>query len=218
MKTTTSQIKSKRYIRKRTLLPSLVLVSIFMSQVESINVEDGRVFKRQISSYIAGYNPNVNWMEREDLVEAILSESKRLEIPKTIKIDGKPVNKVHFLTALIQVESSFTRSAISRSDARGYMQLMPATVNWMDGLYGTYTPQSMLFHGRTNISRGVTYLNMLVRDMGDLRLVCLSYNAGPNAVRQGFYMEEYWTRILAAYRMLEKNQYPGVQPATAIRL
>lgn len=200
--------EKKLFVRKRALVPSLILLLVFMSQVESINIEDGRISKKQITSYIAGFNPNVSWMERDALVESILVESRRLQIPQTARIDGRPINRAHFLTALIQVESSFYRHAVSSADARGYMQLMPATVAWMDNLYGTYTPNIMLFHGKTNISRGVTYLNMLFAELGDARLVSLAYNAGPGAVRRGYYIENYWTKIHVAYRKLQKKEYP----------
>ncbi|MBI3395888.1 MAG: lytic transglycosylase domain-containing protein [Spirochaetia bacterium] len=198
-------IPGRFFIKKRVLVPSIAVLLIFMKQYEPLNYLESAAQRERVMLFIAKENKQIAPAERNLLVESILTESRRLEIPRTMQIDGRPVNKVHFLTALIRVESVFHRYAVSPVDARGYMQLMPSTVAWMDGVRGTSTPSGNLFHTATNLERGVSYLNMLFREMPDVRQVCLAYNAGPGAVRAGLYEERYWTRILDFYRELEKG-------------
>ncbi len=144
-------------------------------------------------------------------METILRQSERLRLPdhERFRVDGRRVHPAYFLTALIAVESTFKREAVSHADARGYMQLMPQTVAWMDDnlLIGDATEIADLFQTATNLSRGVSYLNFLIEEMDDLRLVCLAYNAGPGAVRRGFWVERYWEKIPAHYREIEAGAF-----------
>ncbi len=164
----------------------------------------------RIGAYVAFKNPHKSKAERMQLVEVILDQSERLRIPEHFYIDGLSVHPAYFLTALIGVESTFYRDAVSHADARGYMQLMPATVAWMDVNLlseGNVTELDRLFEARTNVARGVSYLNFLIKEMDDIRLVCLAYNAGPGNVRRGYWVEEYWTRVHANYREIRRGEF-----------
>lgn len=167
------------------------------------------------------------------LVQTLLQEAERLRIPDRYTIDGRPINQVYLLTALIDVESSFIREAVSRSDARGYMQLKPATAAWLDrrldsdgrllprdvalareafaqaGPSPTHDPQlrRQLFRADDNLRRGVAYVNFLVDQHPDLRLVILAYNAGPASVARGVWDENYWIKVLSAYREIEAGRF-----------
>lgn len=77
--------------------------------------------------------------------------------------------------AVIQVESSFDPTRVSRKGARGLMQLMPATAKRF-GVTKIHDPEQ-------NIRGGVQYLAYLLRLFnGDLPRVLAGYNAGENAV------------------------------------
>lgn len=77
--------------------------------------------------------------------------------------------------AVMQVESAFDPSVVSRVGAQGLMQLMPALAQEM----GVTDP----FDPRDNIMGGVRYLSeLLQRHRGNLELTLASYNAGPTAV------------------------------------
>ena len=77
--------------------------------------------------------------------------------------------------AVMQVESAFDPSVVSRVGAQGLMQLMPALAQEM----GVTDP----FDPRDNIMGGVRYLSELLRrHRGNLELTLASYNAGPTAV------------------------------------
>lgn len=101
--------------------------------------------------------------------------------------------------AVIRVESGFDPRAVSRTNARGLMQLMPATAERMM-VTDTFDP-------RQNIFGGVRYLRVLANLFnGDIELTLAGYNAGENAVIQhgGIppYAEtrDYVVKVLEHYR------------------
>jgi soluble lytic murein transglycosylase-like protein len=101
--------------------------------------------------------------------------------------------------AVIKVESDFDPRAVSPANARGLMQLIPATADRM--------LVTDVFDPRQNIFGGVRYLRILANLFnGDLTLTIAGYNAGEGAVmRHGGippYAEtqEYVKRVLYYYR------------------
>jgi len=101
--------------------------------------------------------------------------------------------------AVIRVESGFDPRAVSRTNACGLMQLMPATAERM--------MVADIFDPRQNIFGGVRYLRVLANLFnGDLQLTLAGYNAGENAVikHAGIppYAEtrEYVVKVLEHYR------------------
>src|SRR5438309_5687592 len=105
---------------------------------------------------------------------------------------GVPVD---LIAAIIEAESEFNPRAVSRTGARGLMQLMPETA----AMLGVSDP----FDPLENIEGGVRHLcSLMDRFNGNLPLVLAAYNAGERAViRHGGippYGEtrQYVTRIL----------------------
>ena len=79
------------------------------------------------------------------------------------------------VSAVMRVESCYDARAVSRSGARGLMQLMPATAIEL-GVNDSFDPEQ-------NVGGGVRYLaRMLKRFNNDVRLGLAAYNAGPEAV------------------------------------
>ncbi len=77
--------------------------------------------------------------------------------------------------AVIRVESNFDPRAISHANARGLMQLIPATAERM--------LVSDPFDARQNVLGGTRYLRVLANLFnGNLQLTLAAYNAGENAV------------------------------------
>jgi soluble lytic murein transglycosylase-like protein len=102
--------------------------------------------------------------------------------------------------AVIRVESNFDPRAISRANARGLMQLIPATAERM--------LVSDPFDARQNVLGGTRYLRVLANLFnGNLQLTIAAYNAGENAViRYGGIppyeeTQAYVTRVLSFYNL-----------------
>jgi len=131
------------------------------------------------------------------------------------------------VSAVIRVESAFNPRAVSRSGARGLMQLMPETASVL-GVRNSFDP-------RQNIDGGVRHLRaMLTRFPNNLPLALAAYNAGDRAVYayQGIppYAEtrDYVSRVLhlfdgnldglshtAVYRRIENDgtiTYTNIPP------
>lgn len=109
--------------------------------------------------------------------------------------------------ALIQVESGYNPSAVSRKGAVGLMQLMPTTASLL-AVSDPYDPDE-------NVRGGTAYLRRMIdRFQGRLELAVAAYNAGPGAVeRHGGippYREtrDYVRRVLALYRGVDRPDLP----------
>jgi soluble lytic murein transglycosylase-like protein len=83
--------------------------------------------------------------------------------------------------AIVRQESYFNPKAVSVSNARGLMQLLPSTARDMDGTNYRRNPAA-LFDPNRNMSLGQSYLEWLMSQFhsdGDLARVFASYNGGP---------------------------------------
>jgi len=108
--------------------------------------------------------------------------------------------------AVISAESGYNAQAVSRTGARGLMQLMPETARRY-GVRNSMDP-------RDNIYGGVKYLHdLLTMFKGDMKLAVAAYNAGENAViRYGLrvppYAETlgYVPKVLEFYRKFQTRE------------
>lgn len=91
----------------------------------------------------------------------------------------------YLLVAVMKTESGFDRRAVSVSGARGLMQIMPDTGQWVADQLGdpSYHPDR-LFDPETNIKYGAWYISDLEKEFhGDDVLVLAAYNGGRGNVR-----------------------------------
>jgi len=89
------------------------------------------------------------------------------------------------VAAIIRVESSFRSNALSSQGARGLMQIMPTTGQWIakQKSLQDYSEDS-LFHPETNIMFGTWYLRNLKEQFdGNLVVALAAYNGGRGNVR-----------------------------------
>lgn len=91
------------------------------------------------------------------------------------KASGEHNLDVDLLASLVKAESGGNAHAVSRTGARGLMQLMPGTASAL-GVQDSFKPDE-------NVRGGSTYLDaLLTRYHDNLALALAAYNAGPGAV------------------------------------
>ena len=115
--------------------------------------------------------------------------------------------ETELVKAMIQVESGYNANAVSRSGAKGLMQLMPDTAEAL-GVRDCFDPAQ-------NIDAGVRYFNKLKEQFsGNVVLALAAYNAGPARVRKCGGIPEfggtrrYIMRVLefySAYKQADKQ-------------
>ena len=104
------------------------------------------------------------------------------------------------LASVVKAESNGNARAVSRTGARGLMQLMPSTANDL-GVQDSFKPGD-------NVRGGSTYLDaLLTRYHENLALALAAYNAGPAAVDKYHGIPPYReTRVYVARVIHEFNQ------------
>ena len=109
------------------------------------------------------------------------------------------------VAAVIKHESKFEPRARSDGGARGLMQLMPATAEWIARQLGEPFTEEYLYDPALNIRYGVWYLAELEREFGGNDILALAaYNAGRGNVRD--WMERFhWTQ---QFDEIEAIPYP----------
>jgi soluble lytic murein transglycosylase len=91
------------------------------------------------------------------------------------------------MAGLIRQESAFWAQARSRADARGLMQVLPATGRELARSVGprNFRPDDHLFEPEINIHLGTKFFfDMRERFGGDPSLILSAYNAGPTRARR----------------------------------
>lgn len=88
-----------------------------------------------------------------------------------------------FVTAIIRCESSFNTRAESSVGARGLMQMMPDTAEWVGGKLRDDFDYERLWQAEDNIRYGCWYLNYLSELFrGDPVMIAAAYHAGQGEV------------------------------------
>ncbi len=118
---------------------------------------------------------------------------------------------VDLLSCLVRAESGGRANAVSRTGARGLMQLMPGTAAEL-GVADSFEPGQ-------NVSGGSAYLNaLLIHYHDNLALALAAYNAGPKAVDRYHGVPPYReTRAYVARIIHEFNQRKDTERAIARR-
>ena len=93
--------------------------------------------------------------------------------------------------AIIKSESGFRYDAVSSKDARGLMQLLPETYEWLCGREGLDPEEHSITDPEINIMLGTSYLAYLYGEFGVWETVYAAYNAGQGIVRKWLEDEQY---------------------------
>jgi soluble lytic murein transglycosylase len=99
----------------------------------------------------------------------------------------------HLVAAVIMVESSFKPDAQSNNDAKGLMQILPSTGEWIaEKMDLSDYKDSLLFDPEVNIKMGCWYLSFLSSQFQDnIELVLASYNGGIGNVQKWLNNHDY---------------------------
>lgn len=92
----------------------------------------------------------------------------------------------YLLAAVIKTESNFNSMAESPKGARGLMQIMPETAEWVSRQMGDNNFQPyMLYMPEANIKIGSWYMQNLLQEFnGDVILMLAAYNGGRGNVKK----------------------------------
>lgn len=96
------------------------------------------------------------------------------------------------IAAVIYAESKFQEDATSAVGARGLMQLMPETFQWLCEKRGEEHSNDELYDPYINIDYGAFCLSWLYEHFGDIYTACAAYNAGIGAV-EGWLEDDTYT-------------------------
>lgn len=116
---------------------------------------------------------------------------------------------VDLLASVVKAESDGHIRAVSRTGARGLMQLMPATAQQL-GVANSFAPDD-------NVQGGTAYLDeLLTRYHDNIPLALAAYNAGPQAVDRYHGIPPYHeTRVYVARVVREFNRRLAARNAHA---
>ncbi len=95
------------------------------------------------------------------------------------------------IAAVIYAESKFQEGATSSVGARGLMQLMPETFQWLCDKRGETHSSDELYDPYINIDYGAFFLSWLYGHFGDIYTACAAYNAGIGTVEEWLSDEMY---------------------------
>lgn len=109
-------------------------------------------------------------------------------VEKYAEMYGVPESVIY---AVIKVESNFKYDATSYKNARGLMQLMPGTYEWLCEKEGIDPEKQSIDDPETNIRIGTRYLSYLYDQFGVWETVYAAYNAGHGTVRTWLADEQY---------------------------
>ncbi|MGN1444049.1 MAG: lytic transglycosylase domain-containing protein [Acutalibacteraceae bacterium] len=97
-----------------------------------------------------------------------------------------------FIYAVIKCESNFDKNAVSAVNAKGLMQLMPDTFDWLKmRLKEPELSDEMMFDPETSIRYGCYLYRYLIDDFGDVEVAVAAYHAGLGNAAKWLKNKEY---------------------------
>jgi soluble lytic murein transglycosylase len=195
--------------RASVFIISLMLVSVSCAIAPTAVVDDAplpffdvdrnprpeviRAEAAEIADFLRDRETGLLPAEIRHLARVIAAEAHRAGLPPA------------FVLAVIDVESGGRNFAVSHVGARGLMQILPATGEFVAEQIGVpWRGPSTLFDPAANVRLGVSYLVGMIERYANVRTALAAYNWGPGqiarCVRRGEAIPRaYADRVLAAY-------------------
>lgn len=122
-----------------------------------------------------------------------LEKTYPLEYKEYVEKYSKEYNVDKYLVyAVIKTESGFKADALSNVGARGLMQIMEDTFDWIKYRMGdTETAYFDMYNAETNIRYGCWLLGYLTEEFGNVEAVAAAYHAGRGKVNEWLSNKEY---------------------------
>ncbi|HUA20814.1 MAG TPA: transglycosylase SLT domain-containing protein [Bryobacteraceae bacterium] len=161
--------------------------------VELAELADQRDAPDQAIRYIKHYAPGYLSLSLDAAPEKFWRLAFPLPYRKTLEeyCRQRSVDP-YLMAALIRQESEFNPKAVSRANARGLAQVMPATGRQLSRKLKMRYRTSMLFTPTVNLKLGTYYLSTLADQlMGQWEAVLASYNAGKSHVTAWLAMSNF---------------------------
>lgn len=131
------------------------------------------------------------FMQAEDFFARLMYKQEHLDL---VKETAQEYNlDVYLVAAVVKIESDYNENAVSSHDARGLMQILPDTGEWIAQKLGMVDySHDMLFQSSENLMMGCWYLKFLYdRFNEDIKLTLSAYNAGQGNVDSWLNNSEY---------------------------
>ncbi len=96
-----------------------------------------------------------------------------------------------FVYAVILCESGFDKNAVSNVGAKGLMQIMPDTFDWIQWRLGESFPEEEIFEPETAIRYGCYFYGYLMEKFGNEPTAVAAYHAGAACVSRWLEDERY---------------------------
>jgi soluble lytic murein transglycosylase-like protein len=196
--------------RVSVLLLSLLLTTVSCAPAPTSSVVEGA--PRPIFEVDRNPRPEVVRAEAAEIArflrdrETGLLPAEVVHLSRVIAVEARRAGlPPAFVLAVIDVESGSRNFAVSSVGARGLMQLLPATGEFVAAQIGVpWWGPDTLFDPAANVRLGVSYLVGMIDRYADLRTALAAYNWGPGQisarVRRGEVVPRiYADRVLAAY-------------------
>ena len=126
-------------------------------------------------------------------VRGVLKTLYPLQYEKEVEIGCRAQGlEKSFVFAVIKCESGFDPQAVSHVGARGLMQLMPETFDWLLSKTGETYTEDDLFDPKVNIRYGCYLLHILLSEFsGEQETAIAAYHAGIGNVTKWLQDETY---------------------------
>jgi soluble lytic murein transglycosylase-like protein len=189
------------FMFNKNILISVFAVSfIFIASFSLSYLSSSKLELSKIKSFITSHlEVNKNNLLNEKEINTLSLEVQKL----SRKFDVDPM----LVLAVIDVESSFNKKAVSRVGARGLMQIMPMTALHIAEKIGLKNDvKYKLYNIKINLLLGVYYLSSLAKRYNyDKKLYLTAYNYGPanlsKIIDSGKKLPEfYYSKVLNKYK------------------